>query len=221
MGWPGLLEIDPASGTLTRRTYSPVLDDWEEDADSAFTLEWDWQDRFSGESASTGEDDPAVTVDDYSSDSSANYTLSDSYGTGGSFEVRNGEMILVSAPNNTVAAVLTAPDQRMEVGQRWGVTNPTYANVMFMVSSVPHQPDGEDEYGFRFRRDGSDVLRIERYDSGTSLSGETSDPGGSITLWIERLSLTSFAFSVTQNDCGRRVEIGTYELPELVDHPSV
>ena len=219
MGWLGLLEVDPAAGTLTRSTYSPVLDAWEEDEDSAFTLTWDWEERFSGKPA-TGEDAAAVTVDDYSADTTGDYSLSDSYGSGGSFVILGGELLLRPAAQNTVAAVLTAEGQRMEVGERWGVRNPAYANVMFMVSSVPRQPDGADEYGFRFRRDPSG-LRVESYDAGVSLTGLSADPGGSITLWIERQTETVFEFSVSQEGCGGRTVIETLELPELAGVPSL
>jgi hypothetical protein len=219
-GWLGLLEIDPDSGTLTRRTYSPVLDKWEEDDESAFTVTWDWADRFSGEATSQEDSESTLLIDDFSADSAANYALSDSYGTGGSFEVRAGELILHSAANNTVAAVLVAPDQRMEVGERWGVTNPESANVMFMVSSMPHQPDAADEFGFRLRRD-TDGLRVGIYDSGETLTDYVSDPGGAITLWIERLTATSFQFSVSKEGCGGRSEVATLDLPELADIPSL
>ncbi len=221
MGWLGLLAVDPASGTLTRTTYSPVLDAWEDDADSAFTVQWDWEARFSGEPASSGDEDATTVVDDYSADTSADYLLSDSYGSGGSFVVRDGEMILQPAAGNTVAAVLTAAGQRMEVGERWGVTNPEFENVMFMVSSGPQQPDAEGEYGFRFRRD-TDGLRVGIYDDeGETNTDLSADPGGAITLWIERQTATTFEFSVATESCPGRTVVQTLDLPALDTVPSL
>lgn len=221
MGWLGLLSVDPAAGTLTRTTYSPVLDAWETDADSAFDLRWDWAERFSGEPAGTGQADQGTVIDDYSADSSADYLLSDSYSTGGSFSVQGGELLLHSAPNNTVAAVLTTAGERLSVGERWGVSNPTWANVMFMASTVPYQPGTTGEHGVRFRRD-SDGLRVESYTDGvSSLGGFSADPGGAITLWIERTDATTLVFSVSSDACGGRTEVDTLTLDALADTPEL
>jgi len=220
MGWLGLLDVDPAAGALTRRTYSPVLDAWEEDADSAFEITWDWAARFSGAPAGGG-DEPATIVDDYSADTSTDYTLSDSYGAGGAFRIAGGELIIESAADNTAAVVLTADGQRLEVGERWGVRNPEPANVMFMASTAPRQPVGADEFGFRFRRD-SGGLRVERYDGDdVSLTDFSPDPGGAITLWIERLDPTTFEFSVARDDCAGRDVVETLALEALTEHPSL
>ncbi len=221
MGWLGLLSVDPHAGTLTRTTYSPVLDSWETDADSAFTLTWDWEERFSGEPAGTTQEDQGVVIDDYSEDSSADYLLSDSYGSGGSFRVQGGELLLRSAPDNTVAAVLTAAGQRMAVGDRWGISNPVWSNVMFMASTVPYQPRTAGEHGVRFRRD-SEGLRVESYtDGASSITGFSDDPGGAVTLWIERVDDTTLVFSVSSDDCGGRTEVETVTLDALAGVPEL
>ena len=222
MGWLGLLSVDPAVGTLVRSTYSPVLDAWETDEDSAFTVTWDWEDRFSGEPAQEGQDDEGVVIDDYSADTSADYLLSDSYGSGGAFSVQDGELLLHSAANNTVAAVLTASGQRMAIGDRWGISNPAFANVMFMASTVPFQPGAEGEHGVRFRRD-TGGFRVEHYTDGVaSLTGYSADPGGSVTLWIERVDATTLVFSVSSDGCGgQRTEVETLTLEALADVPEL
>lgn len=42
-GWLRLLQFSPANNTIEVKTYSPWLDDWEEDADSEFTLDYNME----------------------------------------------------------------------------------------------------------------------------------------------------------------------------------
>lgn len=52
-GWMRLLEFHPAAGEVRVQTYSPKLDQFERDADSEFTLPFDFRERF-GEPLSPG-----------------------------------------------------------------------------------------------------------------------------------------------------------------------
>ena len=105
----------------------------------------------------------------------------------------------------------------MESGQRWGVTSLQTDNVMFMVSTAPVQPDQADGYGFRFRRD-DNGFSVETYAPAISQGEVTPDPGGAVTLWIERVSETRFGFSFT-DACGGRTEVDEVDLADLVDFP--
>lgn len=217
--WLGLVTIDPEQGTITRSTYAPAHDRWETDSNSAFTVTWDWAERFSGEAAPSQASDEAVEiVDDFSTDSASDYRLSDSYGSGGDFVIRDGEMILQPAANNTVAAVYIP--RQMVAGERWGITVPEQANVMFMASTDPIQPTGTEGLGFRFRRDTSG-LRIGTYAPDESLGDYTADPGGEITLWIHRVDATHFEFTVESLPCGVRTVVDSLELAALAEVESM
>ena len=217
--WLGLVTIDPEQGTITRSTYAPAYDRWETDSDSAFTVKWDWSERFSGEPAPAQTSEETVEiVDDYSTDTAADYRLSDSYGSGGDFVIRDGEMILQPAASNTVAAVYTP--RQLVAGERWGVTVPEQASVMFMVSTDAIQPTGTEGLGFRFRRD-TGGLRVGTYAPGESLGDYTADPGGEITLWIHRVDATHFEFTVESLPCGVRTVVDSVALAALAEVESL
>jgi hypothetical protein len=214
--WLGLVTIDPLAGTIERTTYAPAMDQWETDANSDFSYAWDWEARFSGKSVETATKESTM-VDDFSVDTSADYTLSDSYGSGGNFRIIGGELVLKPGANNTVAVMRS--DAEMELGQRWGVTSLQADNVMFMASTAPVQPDQAGGYGFRLRRD-DNGFSVETYAPTITQGKTTPDPGGAVTLWIERISETRFGFSYT-DECGGRTEIDEVDLAALADFPQL
>jgi hypothetical protein len=86
------------------------------------------------------------------------------------------------------------------------------ANSFFQISSIPSQPDGQTSFGFRLRRDGD--FRIQTYSGNTSTLGEFHcDPGGPLTLWIDRPTATEFEFYYERH--GERTLIDRATLPEV------
>jgi len=154
-------------------------------------------------------------IDEFETDTSENYTGSDSFGSGGSFIINTeaGTLDLQAAGGNTYLAMLNDGEHFLEAGEYLEVVSATGVGASsphqyVIVSNTNVQP-AEFE-GFRFRR--SPSLRVW---GGTAPGAGTTlaDPGndGGLTYRIERLSSTEFRFLY---DSGEGfTDLGTYELP--------
>ena len=100
-------------------------------------------------------------LDTFSTDTSANYTGSDSFGSGGSFTVSSGSLNLTPAGGNTYSVVHTTSN--LEVGESYSVDlldppegsgNSGGGDGQFlMLTSGTVQPNGSSIFGFRLRVD--------------------------------------------------------------------
>jgi len=164
----------------------------------------------------------APFLDDFSIDSSANYTLEDSFGTGGSFNVSGGVLNITVGDGNT-ATVTTTSSVDFSVGESLGVDVAagvaTPESVFLTLGTATGQPGGANE-GFRWRRDTSgandDEMQIFAADAGIVLSGIV-DPldGDAATLWIDRLSTDTFEFQIQGIGASSRFSLGTYTYAAL------
>lgn len=156
----------------------------------------------------------AVFLDDFNADTSANYALEDSFGTGGSFAIADGTLNIMTGANNT-ASVTLATAQSLAVGESLGVdVGPVQApNGVFMTLGADvGQPSGANN-GYRWRRDasgGGNSIRIQRNDAGVII-GPVPDPDITkpATLWIDRVAADTFEFLIQQEGSLTRTSYGT------------
>ena len=225
-GWMRLLEFDEQAEEIRVRTFTPGVPAnphprYETDCNSEFAYPLDWAVRFDGASppasqATSSQNPIDNIIDDYQLDTSSNYALSQSYGAGGRFKIQDGVLALTPGYNNTVAVMLDDGEHFLRPGEWTSVDVLDDGNSFLQVSTVSAQPNAQNSFGFRLRRD---LLgfRINRYSEREStLTDYVCDPGGPLTLRIDRLTATKFEFSYEVR--GQRHLIGQSTLPEGVDH---
>lgn len=135
-------------------------------------------------------------LDDFETDTSANYTFENSYGGGGSFEISGGTLNITSSGNNT-AMVNTTATVPFAVGESLGVDVAGIsgtAGVFLTLSEAPGQPGGSED-GYRWRRD-INGLRPQAADDGILIVAADPDPSSNATLWIDRTAADTFDFRI-------------------------
>lgn len=138
----------------------------------------------------------AAFLDDFSSDTSANYFFEDSYRSGGSFDVSGGTLNITTGANNT-ATVTTIDPVPFAVGQRLAVDVPAQAgaNGLFLTLGTAAGQPGGDDIGYRWRRDaGGGGLRPASDDDGIFADIADPDKSSAATLWIDRVAADTFDF---------------------------
>ncbi|MDC0935828.1 PEP-CTERM sorting domain-containing protein [Pirellulales bacterium] len=155
----------------------------------------------------------AAFLDDFSSDTSADYTYENSYGGGGSFDVSGGTLNITTGSNNTAMVTLTAAES-FAVGESLGVDVPPQsgANGLFLtLGTAPGQPGAAGGDGYRWRRDaGGGGLRIYQAAANTLiLAGDDPDKSSPATLWIDRTASDTFEFSIQLAGSSTRTSIGS------------
>ena len=168
-------------------------------------------------------DIPGTIVDDFSADTSGSYTLEDSFGSGGSFEISGGKLNLTTGGNNTASVMLTNGTDFLSVGERWSVDLETDDNAFMMVSTVPGQPNGTDSFGIRLRRDSSVPAYRAALAGGT---GELIDNGISVgttpqTMIIERTTATDFRMLFREQGASVDTLIAEASIPEVAKIPDL
>lgn len=156
----------------------------------------------------------ATIIDDFSADTSASYTGSNSFGGGGSFgiDTGGGTLNILAAGGNTYSVVLDDGSSFLEVGEYFEARSVTGVGASsphqyVMISTSTSQPSATQ--GFRFRR--SPSLRIQGGDSpGASTTLASPDQAIGLTYRIERESETAFEFLYDEG--AGFVSLGTYNL---------
>ena len=223
-GWIRLFRFDEANDEIRVETYTPGVPAnpnprYETDANSQFTLNMDWGVRFDGETPVVPVDPPeppTSIIDDFETDTSANYVLSQSSNTGGTFNVGGGTLNLTPGGANTVAVMLNDGANYMTPGSRWAVDVNDDGNSFMQVSTIPGQPDGTSSFGFRLRRD-TGGFRIHRYSSAAGsgiVGGFLDNPSGALTMRIDRTSATDFSFYY-DTPTADPVLLGSASLPDV------
>ncbi|WP_425398956.1 LamG-like jellyroll fold domain-containing protein [Aeoliella sp.] len=141
-----------------------------------------------------GQSASADFLDDFETDTSANYSFEDSYGGGGSFDVSNGTLNIASSGNNTAMAYTTATVP-FAVGESLGVDVAGLsgsAGVFLTLGQGAGQPSGGNS-GYRWRRD-INGLRPQAADDGILIVTADPDPASNATLWIDRVAADTFEF---------------------------
>lgn len=153
----------------------------------------------------------APFLDDFSTDTSSAYVYSNSFNSGGSFEIAGGTLSITTGNDNT-ATVSTVDPVPFGVGESLGVdvegiTSPE--GVFLILGVAPGQPSAA-EGGYRWRRDGvgGTGLRIQRNGT-TIINGTDPELASPATLWIDRLSSNTFEFLIQLEGEATRTSFGT------------
>jgi calcineurin-like phosphoesterase family protein len=134
--------------------------------------------------------------DHFSTDTSANYTLTDTVRSGGSFAVSGGTLNLTSGESNT--ADVFHDTARLQAGERVRVTVPvgTENDFYLTVSSINRNPGTGTEDGIRWQVLNAGTLRSRTYRDGVGSNIDYAGPGaswtGDLTLYLYRDANTSY-----------------------------
>jgi hypothetical protein len=156
----------------------------------------------------------ASFLDDFEDPCLADYTYENSYGSGGTFEISDGNLKITTGNDNT-ASVITAGSVEFAVGDTLSLeVPPVLANggPFMMCSTTAGQPDGASTFGFRLRREGG-YARIHLYPGGILVNTSDPDPTKPATVCVERTSDTDFDYSIIIDEA--RTHLGSFTLSEL------
>ena len=161
----------------------------------------------------------AVFLDDFNSDTSGDYTYSDSYGSGGSFNVSGGTLNIDAAAGNT-ASVMRTSTVSFAVGEWLGIdaaapgASTSGHNVFLMLSTSTGQPNGTSSYGIRLARENATV-RTKIYPGGNQPTVPEADVTTPATLWINRVSDTVFDSYYEMEGSGTKTFVSSDSMPDL------
>jgi hypothetical protein len=138
----------------------------------------------------------AVFVDDFSTDTSADYEFTDTYTSGGSYTVSGGKLNVTSANNNTADVFYNTAI--FEIGQTVSVNISGNKNTYLSVSTTTRAANYASEDGIRLNWEIDGTFQAKNYTNGTALSPITFDnsfdvDAGSVTLYLYRASDNEFA----------------------------
>jgi hypothetical protein len=138
----------------------------------------------------------AVFVDDFSTDTSADYVFTDTYTSGGSYTVSGGKLNVTSANNNTADVFYNTAI--FEIGQTVSVNISGNKNTYLSVSTTTRAANYASEDGIRLNWEIDGTFQAKNYTNGTALSPITFDnsfdvDAGSVTLYLYRASDNEFA----------------------------
>lgn len=152
----------------------------------------------------------ASFFDDYSSDTSANYIGTTTYGGGGSFDVTGGTLNLTATGTFNVFHSTA----NLEAGEFASVDLPTTQNdeVYFTVSTTTRGPNTGTQDGIRFLVLPGGDFRSRIYNNGTQTTStyDTNLADSAVTLYI--LRNTDSNFSVGYDIGGGLVTLETYDV---------
>lgn len=137
----------------------------------------------------------AVFVDDFSTDTSADYVLTDTFNTGGSYTVSGGTLNVTSAPNNTTNVFYDTAI--FEIGQTVSVDISGPKDIYLSVSTTTRAANTAGEDGIRLNWTTGGTFQAKNYTNG-SLSSIVFDNSfdvdtSSVTLYLYRASDNVFA----------------------------
>jgi hypothetical protein len=138
----------------------------------------------------------AVFIDDFSTDTSADYEFTNTFTTGGSYNVSGGTLNVTSANNNT--ADVFYDTAIFEIGQTVSVNISGNKNTYLSVSTTTRAANYASEDGIRLNWEIDGTFQAKNYTNGTALSPITFDnsfdvDAGSVTLYLYRASDNEFA----------------------------
>jgi hypothetical protein len=139
-------------------------------------------------SALLGKGMAAQFLDDFSTDTSSNYTLTDTSGTGGSFEISGGTLNVTNAPSNTTNVFHNTA--QLEAGEYVRVTVPvgTAYNFQLTVSTTTRSPNTGTEDGIRWNVWRTANMWSRTYRDG-ALAGADSKTYAGVSGWTGNLDL--------------------------------
>lgn len=127
----------------------------------------------------------APFLDDFSSDTSASYTGTDTFGSGGAFSVSGGTLSLDSAGGNTFTVFHNTA--KLEVGETLSVDiSRTGGDIRLSVSTAAVGPNFGGNNGFRLKYTGSTTIQAQAYGGGNTNFSDLTIASSDITLFITR-----------------------------------
>ncbi|MDG1358603.1 MAG: PEP-CTERM sorting domain-containing protein [Akkermansiaceae bacterium] len=136
-----------------------------------------------------------VFVDDFDTDTSADYILTDTFLTGGSFNVSEGTLNVTSASNNT--ADVFYDTAIFEIGQTVSVDLSGAKNSYLSVSTTTRAANTGTEDGVRLNWETNGTFQAKNYTNGTAstlgFDGAFDVDASSVTLYLYRASDNVFA----------------------------
>jgi hypothetical protein len=155
----------------------------------------------------------AAFFDDFSSDTSLNYTGTVTYGAaGGGFDISGGTLNIDSTGSRTFDVFHNTAN--LEAGEYLSVDVPGgQANNFYLsVSTITRGPNTADADGIRFAFTGTNTLRSRAYENGSATDTDYAPvfTDTAITMYILRNTDTSF--SVGYDDGGGFTLLDTYTL---------
>ncbi len=159
-------------------------------------------------------------VDDFSTDTSANYVGSNAVGSGGSFSIdTSGDGSLIIDPDSGNTYSVMHADSNLGIGESFRVdVSPLFAaynGTKSVISTGTSVPNGTSTFGFRLRRDGPPGLRIDTWSDGVYSTGPSltdPDPSEPLTFWIDRMTSTDFNFYYSLIGSAARTFVGSSSL---------
>ena len=138
----------------------------------------------------------AVFVDDFSTDTSADYVFTDTFNSGGSYTVSGGTLNVTSASNNT--ADVFYDTAIFEIGQTVSVDISGNKNVFLSVSTTTRAANYASDDGIRLNWRADGLFEARHYTNGSELPKIFFDnsfdvDAGSVTLYLYRASDNEFA----------------------------
>ena len=172
-----------------------------------------------------------AVLDDFSVDSSANYTLENSSGAGGSFTYSppmESVFVQTGGASNTVSLMRDDGTSFLEVGEQWGVEaehswagGGTEAVVISTVAGQPVAGPG-GSVGIRFIRSApvwsAELIGPSGVQTILSTQAIGSGPG---YMWVHRVTEERFVFSFKSESSSTGDVIMTVDSPDLAGHPSL
>ncbi len=158
-------------------------------------------------------------LDDFSSSTVADYTYSDSYGSGGSFDI-SGDTLNIHAASGNTASAMRATTVPFLVGEWLAVDAPgpgastSGHNVFLVFSTTAGQPNGSSSYGIRLARENA-TLRTKIYPGGNQPTVAEADVTTPATLWINRVSDTVFDSYYELEGSGTLTPVSSDSMPDL------
>lgn len=155
----------------------------------------------------------ASFLDDFSSDTSANYTLTNTFGSGGSFAISGGTLNVTNAPQNT--ANVFHNTARLAAGEYVRVTVPAGTPIDFhlTVSTTTRHPGITGQSGIRWNYFSAVYLMTRAYRN--RVQTQTLHPAAS--GWTGNLSLLIYRDTNTDYRLGYDVGNG----PVIVDSVTI
>ncbi|MHC4744106.1 MAG: hypothetical protein ACYS8Z_19485, partial [Planctomycetota bacterium] len=142
------------------------------------------------------------------------YTGENSYGDGGSFGISGGKLEITTGDDNTFS-VMTTDYAAFCVGQTLSLDVPPTSElegVFMMCSTSPGNPDGTNNFGFRFRR-GSGIVQMQLYPGGLHTDMADPDPNKPATVCVTRTSDDGFDPFIIID--GSKSQLASFSLSDL------
>jgi hypothetical protein len=160
--------------------------------------------------ALVGSANAAPFLDDFSSDTSANYTGTDTFGSGGSFSISGGTLSVLSSGTHAVFH----NSAQLEVGETASVDIVrTGGDIRLSVSTAPVGPNFGGNNGLRLKYVGSTTLQVQAYGGGSTNVIDATIDSSSVTLFITRDDADTF--TVGHNSGSGDVSLGAFDVTGL------